>query len=43
MTELNRAWLLSMLEKLHCKMEKISAALGAKYFFGFEFEDGTKV
>ena len=25
------------------EMEKIAAALGAKYFFGFEFEDGTKV
>ena len=24
-------------------MEKIAAALGAKYFFGFEFEDGTKI
>lgn len=25
------------------EMEKIADALGAKYFFGFEFEDGTKV
>ncbi|MBQ3168952.1 MAG: helix-turn-helix transcriptional regulator [Clostridia bacterium] len=25
------------------EMEKMAAALGAKYFFGFEFEDGTKV
>ena len=25
------------------ELEKIAAALGAKYFFGFEFEDGTKV
>ena len=25
------------------EMEKIAVALGAKYFFGFEFEDGTKV
>ena len=24
-------------------MEKIAAALGGKYFFGFEFEDGTKI
>ena len=24
-------------------MEKMAEALGAKYFFGFEFEDGTKV
>ena len=24
-------------------MEKIAEALGAKYFFGFEFEDGTKI
>lgn len=24
-------------------MEKIAEAIGAKYFFGFEFEDGTKV
>ena len=25
------------------ELEKIAEALGAKYFFGFEFEDGTKV
>lgn len=25
------------------EMEKIAEAIGAKYFFGFEFEDGTKV
>lgn len=25
------------------ELEKMAAALGAKYFFGFEFEDGTKV
>ena len=25
------------------EMEKIATALGAKYFFGFEFEDGTNV
>lgn len=25
------------------EMEKMASALGAKYFFGFEFEDGTKV
>jgi len=25
------------------ELEKIGEALGAKYFFGFEFEDGTKV
>lgn len=25
------------------EMEKMAVALGAKYFFGFEFEDGTKV
>ena len=25
------------------EMEKMAAALGAKYFFGFEFEDGTTV
>ena len=24
-------------------LEKIAEAMGAKYFFGFEFEDGTKV
>ena len=24
-------------------LEKIGAAIGAKYFFGFEFEDGTKI
>jgi hypothetical protein len=24
-------------------MEKIAQALGATYFFGFEFEDGTKI
>ena len=24
-------------------MEKIAEAIGAKFFFGFEFEDGTKV
>ena len=24
-------------------MEKIAEALGAKFFFGFEFEDGTKI
>lgn len=24
-------------------LEKIGAAIGAKFFFGFEFEDGTKV
>ena len=24
-------------------MEKIAEAIGAKYFFGFEFEDGTKI
>ena len=23
--------------------EKIAEAIGAKYFFGFEFEDGTKI
>lgn len=25
------------------ELEAMAAALGAKYFFGFEFEDGTKV
>ena len=25
------------------ELEKIGEALGAKYFFGFEFDDGTKV
>ena len=25
------------------EMEKIAVALGAKYFFGFEFKDGTKI
>ena len=25
------------------ELEKIGQALGAKYFFGFEFEDGTKI
>jgi len=25
------------------EMEKIAVALGAKYFFGFEFEDCTRV
>lgn len=25
------------------ELESIAVALGAKYFFGFEFEDGTKV
>ena len=25
------------------ELEKIGEALGAKYFFGYEFEDGTKV
>jgi len=25
------------------ELEQIAAALGGKYFFGFEFEDGTKV
>ena len=25
------------------ELEQIGQALGAKYFFGFEFEDGTKV
>ena len=24
-------------------MEKIAEAIGAKFFFGFEFEDGTKI
>ena len=24
-------------------MEKIAEAIGATYFFGFEFEDGTKI
>ncbi len=24
-------------------LEKIASALGSKFFFGFEFEDGTKV
>ena len=24
-------------------MEKIAEAIGAKYYFGFEFEDGTKI
>ena len=24
-------------------LEKIADALGAKFFFGFEFEDGTKI
>ena len=24
-------------------LEKIAEAIGAKYFFGFEFDDGTKV
>ena len=24
-------------------LEKISVAIGAKYSFGFEFEDGTKI
>lgn len=25
------------------ELEQIASALGGKYFFGFEFEDGTKV
>lgn len=25
------------------ELEQIAKVLGAKYFFGFEFEDGTKV
>jgi len=25
------------------ELEKMATVLGAKYFFGFEFEDGTKV
>ena len=25
------------------ELEQIGQALGAKYFFGFEFEDGTKI
>jgi len=25
------------------ELEKIGEVLGAKYFFGYEFEDGTKV
>ena len=25
------------------EMEKIAEAIGAKYFFGFEFEDGTRI
>ncbi len=25
------------------ELEKIGKVLGAKYFFGYEFEDGTKV
>ena len=25
------------------ELEKIATALGAKYFFGFEFDDGMKV
>ena len=25
------------------ELEKIAAALGAEYFFGFKFEDGTKI
>ena len=25
------------------ELEQIGQALGAKYFFGFEFDDGTKV
>lgn len=25
------------------ELEQIAVALGGKYFFGFEFEDGTKV
>ena len=25
------------------ELEKIGEALGAKYFFGYEFEDGTKI
>lgn len=25
------------------ELEKIAAALGGKYFFGFEFPDGTKI
>ena len=24
-------------------LERIAAALGGKFFFGFEFEDGTKI
>ena len=24
-------------------MEKIAKAIGAKYYFGFEFDDGTKI
>ena len=24
-------------------MEKIAAAMGAEYFFGFQFKDGTKI
>ena len=32
-----------VLEHIAEEMEKIATALGAKYFFGFEFEDGTKV
>ena len=25
------------------ELEKIATILGAKYYFGFEFEDGTKI
>ena len=25
------------------EMEKIAAAIGASYYFGFEFENGTKI
>ena len=25
------------------ELEKMAECLGAKYFFGFEFEDGTKI
>lgn len=25
------------------ELEKMAKCLGAKYFFGFEFEDGTKI
>ena len=36
-------WIQSACAIPNKEMEKMATALGAKYFFGFEFEDGTKV